>query len=126
LRIGCRVAGADVVDRLDDADPEQIAPQAVDVTPGEVGIVGRGQPGGEAFTARRGLGLLVSNLERELGALLGAGTQVLDLAARLVVDDLVKRLRTLDGRAADPLARRIGIPAQPDAREKRRGLVILV
>ena len=39
LRIGRRVAGADVVERLDDADAEQVAPEAVDVALGEVGVV---------------------------------------------------------------------------------------
>ena len=39
LGVGRRVAGADVVDRLDDADAGQVAPEAVDVAAGEVRVV---------------------------------------------------------------------------------------
>ena len=44
LGIRRRVAGADVVDRLDDAHAKQIAPQAVDIALGKVLVVLRGDP----------------------------------------------------------------------------------
>ncbi len=47
---GC-VPRADVVDRLDDPDAEQVAPESVDVAPGEVWVVGRGDPGGQLLAA---------------------------------------------------------------------------
>jgi hypothetical protein len=52
LGVGRRVAGADVVDRLDDADAEQVAPQAVDVALGEVLVLLRGDPLRELLAAR--------------------------------------------------------------------------
>ena len=39
LRVGRRIAGADVVDRLDQADAEQVAPQTIDVALGEIRIL---------------------------------------------------------------------------------------
>ena len=56
LGVRGRVARADVVDRLDDPGAEQVAPEPVDVAPGEVRVVGRRQPrrpapgGGSAFS----------------------------------------------------------------------------
>src|SRR6478609_3497999 len=47
LGIRRRVAGANVVDRLDDADAEQISPQPVYVAFGEVLVVLRGNPVGQ-------------------------------------------------------------------------------
>ena len=68
LGIARRIAGADVVDRLDDADAEQVAPQPIDIAAGKILVVGRSEPGGQLLAAR---GLLVGlNLagERELPA----------------------------------------------------------
>ena len=51
LRIGRRVAGANVVDRIDDAGAEQVAPHPVDKALGEVLVVLGGEPGGELLAA---------------------------------------------------------------------------
>ena len=56
LGVGRRVAGADVVERLDDPDAEEVAPEPVDVAPGEVRVVLRGQPGGQLLPPRGVLG----------------------------------------------------------------------
>ena len=50
-RIFRRVAGADVIERLDDADASEIAPKTIGVAGGEEPIVRRGDPGGELLAA---------------------------------------------------------------------------
>jgi hypothetical protein len=53
LGVGGRIAGADVVERIDEADAEKVAPHAVDVAEGEVAVVGGGHPGGQRLAASR-------------------------------------------------------------------------
>ena len=45
------IADTEVVDRLDEADGEVVGPHPVDDRAGEVGVVGRGEPGGESLAA---------------------------------------------------------------------------
>ena len=75
--VGGRVAGANVVKRLDDPDAEQVAPQTVYVAFGEVLIVSAGHPGGQSLAAA---GLFhvdhVLGFKGELGRGNGAGTVV--------------------------------------------------
>ena len=54
--IGGRIAGADIVDRVDEADAEEVAPHAVHIAQGEVAVVGGGYPIGEGFAAGGGGG----------------------------------------------------------------------
>ena len=65
LGVGRRVAGADVVERLDDADAGQVAPEAVDVALGEVRVVGRRDPVGQLLAARLALLGRMLGFERE-------------------------------------------------------------
>ena len=51
LGIDRRIADANVVDRLDDADAEEVGPDAIGHAGGEEGIVGRGQPVGQHLAA---------------------------------------------------------------------------
>ena len=126
LGVGGRVPRADVVDRLHDPDAEQVAPEPVDVAPGEVRVVPRGDPGRQLLAAGGLLVGLVVARERELGRRHLPGPLVLDLAARDVGDDLVERLPLFDGRGAKLLALACGIGLEPDLGEEGRGLVILV
>ena len=126
LRIGRRVAGADVVQRLDQADAQQIAPQAIDVAAGEVRVVGRGDPGGDLLAPRGVFGRFMFAVEGEFGRGHGLSAVVDDFARRPVRHDLVQRLGALDRRAADLLVPggRIGLQFQPG--EERGGLEVLV
>ena len=55
--IGGGIAGTEVIDRLDDAHAQEVAPDAIDVALGEVGVVLGRDPFGEVFAAAvRGLG----------------------------------------------------------------------
>jgi hypothetical protein len=49
--VGGRIGGADVVDRIDDASTEEIAPDAIGDSFGEKGIVSRDDPIGESVAA---------------------------------------------------------------------------
>ena len=124
--VGRRVAGADVVDRLDDAGAGHVTPEAVHVAPGEVLVVGRGQPSGEGLSAATLLGRLVLGGKREGRRGDGAGAVVLRLAFGAVVNDLVQRLGPLDRRAADALVAGLVILLQADLREVGGRLVILI
>ena len=105
LGIGRRIARADVVERLDDADADEVAPDAVDVALGEILVVrdwsstrpvarGASRPASSSnFAAKGNFG------SRDL-----AGAQVRHFARALVVDDFEQRLGALDRGAADGLA----------------------
>ena len=56
LGVGGGIAGADIVEGIDEADAEEVAPHAVDVAEGEVAVVGGSHPVGEGFAAGGGGG----------------------------------------------------------------------
>ncbi len=125
LGIRRRIAGADIVERLNQPHAVQIAPEPVYKTAGEVGIVGTGDPGSELFAARR----LIRRLR---GGRIGkpwrrnlTGAVVLYLTLFQIQHLFVKRLRSLDSRAADvPVAvqiRQEGLEEHLVFRGLRRG-----
>ena len=125
-RVRRRIAGPDVVDRIDDPGAEQIAPQPVDVALGEVGILGGGHPGGEllapAHPFRLGMGAIKGKLRRHRLP----GPLVRHLATPPVDDDLVERLGPLDGRPANAPIATLGVAVEPDLGEERGRLVVLI
>ena len=50
FRVGWRIAGANIVDRFDQPDTEQVTPQAIDIATSKVGIVGIRHPGRQLFS----------------------------------------------------------------------------
>ena len=50
-----RIGRPEVIDRLDEAEPEKIGPHSIDDRPGEVGVSGRRQPTGERQAAVTGV-----------------------------------------------------------------------
>src|SRR3954451_7252985 len=73
LGIAWRVAGPDVVEWLDDPAAREITPHPIDVTLGEIRVVGRGDPVGEFFAARLVFLRRMFGLEWEGGRTDGAG-----------------------------------------------------
>ena len=53
LRVGGRIAGSDIIQRLDKPHPHQVTPDAVDITFGEIFVVRAGHPGGQFVATRR-------------------------------------------------------------------------
>ena len=126
LGVAGRVAGSDVVDGFDEAGPQQVGPEAVDVAAGEVGVVGRGDPLGHLLAAA---GLGIDGVGQGVGEgrrHRGVGADVVELAARRIADHLDQRLRALDGAAAHLLAPVRRVFVARDAREVRGQLVVLV
>ena len=125
-RIARRVAGADVVDWVDDAGPEKIAPQTVDVALGEIGVVGGSDPSGQLLPARGILRHRMAALEREFWRHRLVGSVVHHLAFGLVAHDFVERLSALDGRATDRAIAALWILGEIHLREVGGGLEVLV
>ena len=87
-RVGRRVAGPNVINRIDDAATMQVAPVAVDDALGEVGILRRRQPVGQA-DSRVGVLLVEIAGERKRGGNGLAGAGMLDVGrGGQRVDDL--------------------------------------
>ena len=132
LRIGRWIAGTDVVEGFDDAGAEEVTPDAVRVARGEVRIIGRDDPGRELLAScgfvRLGEGDLGEvGLVGEFGRGDRSGAVVLQIALGFISDDLIKRLGTLDGGAADVLVRGVfAVAIEPDLREVGGGLVVLI
>ena len=126
LRIARRIAGADVVERLNHAGAGEVTPDAVRVAHREVLIVRAGHPGGEFF-ATAGVGLLFKLGHKGEGRWrVLAGAQVLDFAFAGVLHDFVKRNSSFNGGAADGFTSLSRIALKSDLRKERGGLVILV
>ena len=92
-RVAGRIAGADVVHRIDDAASEEIAPKPVHCGLRKVGIVGRGQPFGEGgaaiLTGGNGRRFAIRNLRRD--GLIGLGMP--DFATvEILVNDVLRHL----------------------------------
>ena len=101
LGVGGRIARADVVNRLDDAHPEQVTPQAVDITLGKIRVVRAGHPRGEFLSARGFLLLFI--LDREGKFRSGDCTCALmfDVAIGFIKDFLVESFLAFHSGAAD-------------------------
>src|SRR5258708_271405 len=120
------VAGARIIERLDNARTRQIAPQTIHVTGGEVPIVRRGNPAGQLLAPCRFVqvfefSLVLKNPRRGLSS-----ANVLHVVFRRVGDNFINRLRTFDGGSLDLLAFALRIFFQRYLREKRGHLVVLI
>ena len=78
--VGRRVGDAEVVHRLHEAMAHQVAPDPVDRDPGEVGVVGPGQPVGEDLTPVLALGQRDQADARQHGPGRLVGQRLRDLA----------------------------------------------
>ena len=112
-----RIADAEVVDRLDEADGEVVGPHPVDDIPGEVGIFWRGEPSGEGLAAvGGGLEWQGRCVERGRGLRL-AGARLEELARIL---DKQRPLAVTAARVAPPA---LGADAREEVGE---GVVLVV
>jgi len=125
-RVGRWVAGADVVHRLDDAHAEKIAPDTVDVTLGEIGVLLGDHPVGQLLAARGCRRRQVGVHEREYGRSDRAGARMLHIARIRIGNILHQRSGAVYGRAADLLALKLGVFLPADLCEERGQIVILV
>ena len=126
FRIARRIAGADVIQRLNDTGSGQVAPDAIGIAHGKVIIVGTGHPGGELLaTAGRGF-THQFGIERHLWSDRRVGAQVILLPFFFVGNNFIQRLCALDGTAADGLAGAGWIGLEIDLGKVSGGLVILV
>ena len=111
------IADAEVVDRLDQADSEVVGPHPVDDRSGEVGVVWRGEPGGEGSAAvGGGLEWQGRRVERGRGLRL-AGARLEELARIL---DKQRPLAVTAARVAPPA---LGADAREEVGE---GVVLVV
>ena len=125
--VGRRVAGADIIERLNDSDSEEVTPEPIDVAAGEIRVVTRGQPGGQLNASGGTHGrLLVRAIKRQLGRRDLLCAIVDDFARARVGDHLVERLGRLDLGAADHPSATSRVRLQADLREEGRSLVVLV
>ena len=126
LGIARRIAGADVVERLDDAGAGEVAPDAVGVAHGEVVVLRAGHPGGKLVAASRG------GLADEFGVIRHfrcdgfVRAEVEHIAVFFVGDDFIQRLRAFDGGAADGGSFGLRIAFEVDLGKVGRGFVILI
>src|SRR6266852_1259597 len=80
-----RIAGPDVVDRLDDSDPEQVTPNAIRIALGVVGIVLRCNPVSQLLAPAGGSGCQVGVGVGEGLGCHGARPFMPDVALALIV-----------------------------------------
>jgi hypothetical protein len=109
LRVGGRVARADVVDRLDQAHAEEVAPDPVHVALREVGVVLAREPRREPRAARAVRGHRAGVLVRERRRHHRAAVGMLHVAVRLVEHALLERLRLV----VRPVVVRCGMIGEP-------------
>ncbi len=130
--IARRIARADVVEGLDDAGAEQVAPDAIRVARGEVGIFRTGDPGGELLASAGLFGIGEGHFREgclvgEVRSLDGSGAVVLDFSFGFVGDDFVEGFGSFHGGAADVLGGRVlGVAGESYPGEVGGGLVVLV
>ena len=122
LRIRWRIAGADVIYRVDDSDPEEIAPQAIDEAAGKVRVLWRcdpiGNQGAPGALLRRRPFMLVGELRWSLHSI-----GVLHIAIFLVEDDLLAAPCGGEARVREVLGTRSVLSAY--LREERRELPVI-
>ena len=126
LRVTRRVAGADVVHRIDQAAAEQVAPQPVDEAAGEERVFLRGGPAGKLLAAAGGRRHHAGVIKGEFRRRSHARAQVRHFAGPAVEDDLDEGLSAFDGRPFDPLVLVLWVVFESDLGEVSRELVILV
>ncbi len=125
LRIGRWIAGADVVERLDDAGAGEVTPEAVHVARGEETVVGARQPGGKLFAtgafAHRQLHGVGEGGFRDL-----VRTKVGHLAGRAILHDFENRAGLFHRRAGDDGLAAGGIGAELHLGKEGAEVIVLV
>src|SRR5438874_150401 len=115
VRIARRIAPANVVHRINNAAPEEIAPGAIGHRLGEIGIFLRGQPVHKSRAPVALLGGLRRLAHRHFGVHVHAGPGILHLAAVLQVNNLLPwNLHQVTGETANGfLAQRAAFDRHP-------------
>ena len=125
-RIAGRVAGANIVERLDDAGAGEIAPKTIGIARGEETVLGRADPGRKLLAPAGLLLYLALGRKRKNRRRYFAGAVVLDFAFGGVGYSFVKRLGILDRAAADLFTFALGVFLQGHLGEISGQMIVLI